>query len=255
MDSVVIKSISIAAPAFNEEQGISAVVDNWAHFLTSCGEKYDWEIVICNDGSKDRTGEILNLLARKNPRIKPVHLETNQGAAVAFATAIKNTTKEWVLLLDSDGQFPIENLMTFEKALQKSNYAYIGYREKKADSLFARLGSYVSGALANWFHGTHYRDFNCALKLVWGPIIRSLNLEAKGLNYSTEMTSKLLEAGVLLKEVPSLHAKRSTGRSTRTFLRGSWHRFLFVLYIGIRQFLFRMQVLRRDFAKNPSELQ
>ena len=72
----------------------------------------------------------------------------------------------------------------------------------------------------------------------------SLNLEAKGLNYSTEVTSKLLERGVELVEIEIEHQPRTTGKSSMKLVRGSVHRFLFVSYVGLRQLLLRTGVLR-----------
>ncbi len=181
-----------------------------------------------------------------HPSVKPCHHAVNQGAGAALATAISHTTKSWVLLLDSDGQYPIDNLDLFLQEMERTPVpAYIGYRLKKADSAFARFGSWTSGKCCNWCHGTRYRDFNCALKFVDGTLLRDLDLESKGLNYSTEISSKILERGVAMKEIAVVHRAREKGRSSRSLLRGSLHRFLFVTYIGWRQFLFKLGLLQR----------
>ncbi len=242
----MLPNISIAAPAYNEGEGLRLLVENWAHYLASRFQPDDFEIVVCDDGSKDNTWEILGQLAKAYPSVKPCRHVVNQGAAAALTTAIRHTTKSWVLLLDSDGQYPIDNLDLFVKEMERAPApAFIGYREQKADSAFARFGSWISGACCNWCHGTHYRDFNCALKLVDGTLLRDLDLEAKGLNYSTEISSKILERGVAMKEIAIIHRPREKGRSSRTLLRGTLHRFLFVTYIGWRQFLFKAGLLQR----------
>jgi dolichol-phosphate mannosyltransferase len=239
-------NISIAAPAYNEAETISPLVEQWVHYLQARFEPEDYEIVVCNDGSKDNTWDLLCELARRYPSVKPYNHASNQGAAAALTTAIKNTTKSWVLLLDSDGQYPIENLEYFTQARENTPLsAYIGFRPRKADSGFARFGSWASGWCCNFFHGTKYRDFNCALKFVDGVLLRDLCLEAKGLNYSTEISSKILERGVAMGEVEVLHQPRNKGRSSRTLLRGSLHRFAFVVYVGVRQFLLNRGILQR----------
>lgn len=245
-------NLSIAAPAYNEGENISPVVEKWVHYLGDRFGSEDYEIVICNDGSRDNTGELLNDLARRYPSVKPCAHAVNQGAAAALTTAIRNTTKNWVLLLDSDGQYPIENLELFMRELEQSSLsAYIGFRPHKADSAFARFGSWASGWCCNLFHGTKYRDFNCALKLVEGPLLRHLPLEAKGLNYSTEISSKILERGVVMGEIAVLHQPREKGCSSRTLLRGTLHRFFFVVYIGFRQFLLKAGILQRHLYSSP----
>jgi len=239
--------ISLAAPAYNESESIQAVVESWVSHLRSVPWIKRFEIVVCNDGSRDNTAEILAQLAEKYTEVQPVYLAVNQGAAVALATAISHTTLPWVLLIDSDGQFPIENIQAMVDAIEaKDARAVTGVRPSKADSAFARFGSWASGQLCNWFHKTKFRDFNCAFKLVDGEVLRSLELEAKGLNYSTEVTSKLLERRVNLVEVDIEHRPRAGGKSSLKVVKGAVHRFLFVMYIGLRQFLFRHQVLQRQ---------
>jgi dolichol-phosphate mannosyltransferase len=204
--------------------------------------------VICNDGSRDATGAILEALASEHSEVRPIQFPRNQGAAAALAAAIAATTLNWVLLIDSDGQFPIENLENMLVAMRRLHVpAIIGIRQKKAH-FFARFGTSASGLVCNLVHGSSIRDFNSAFKLVWGPFLRMLTFEAKGLNYSTEVTSRLLECGVPIAEVEIEHRSRTSGTSSMRMLRGATHRFLFVAYIGMRQLLLKVGVLRRPLS-------
>jgi dolichol-phosphate mannosyltransferase len=237
--------LSIAAPAFNEEQAIESTVEDWARYLLGQPGIRDFEIVVCDDGSGDRTGGILDALALRYREIKPVHFSRNQGAAAALAAAIAATTMDWVLLTDSDGQFPIENLEPMIAALNRERAAAaIGIRQKK-DRLFARFGTSSSAMVCNLLHRSSIRDFNSAFKLVWGPLLRSLCLEARGMNYSTEVTSRLLECGVTIAQVDIQHRPRVSGASNMRMARGAAHRMLFVAYIAMRQLLFSLGVLKR----------
>jgi glycosyltransferase involved in cell wall biosynthesis len=237
--------LSVAAPAYNEAEGIEAVIAEWHGYLSSAPEVAEFEIVICNDGSKDRTGDILDRLTLSYPQLVPLHFEKNQGAAAALTAAIAATRGDWVLLMDSDGQFPIRALPDMLAALRRSaSRAAIGIRQKK-DVPFARFGSWASGSLCNLVHGTRLADFNSAFKLVWGPTLRKLGLEAKGMNYSTEVTSRLLECGIVPVEVAIEHRPRVTGASSMKLVRGAVHRFLFVTYIALRQLLLKLGILMR----------
>ena len=236
--------LSLAAPAYNEAEGIAAVVTEWHGFLAG-QDLADFEIVICNDGSKDDTGAILDRLASSMPRLKPLHFAANQGAAAALNAAIAATRGDWVLLLDSDGQFPIQNLPAMLASLRQCDgLAATGIRRKK-DVAFARFGSWASGVLCNMAHGSRLQDFNSAFKLVSGPVLRGLGLEAKGMNYSTEVTSRLLECGIVPVEVGIEHRPRTTGASSMKMMRGARDRFLFVLYVILRQALLRRGILVR----------
>jgi dolichol-phosphate mannosyltransferase len=235
--------LSVAAPAYNEAEGIEAVLAEWHQFLSACDAVAEFEIVICNDGSKDRTGDILDFLALGYPQLRVLHFARNQGAAAALNHAIAATHGDWVLLIDSDGQFPVHNLTDMLAAL-KGSRAAIGIRQKK-DAPFAQFGSWASGIVCNLVHGSRMRDFNSAFKLVWGPTLRKLGLEARGMNYSTEVTSRLLECGVVPVEVAIAHRPRTSGVSSMKLVRGAAHRFLFVLYIALRQLLLRLGILTR----------
>ncbi|HTC84233.1 MAG TPA: glycosyltransferase family 2 protein [Rhizomicrobium sp.] len=236
--------LSVAAPAYNEAAGIEAVLTNWHDFL-SAQPLDSFEIVICDDGSTDGTGDILDRLSQSWPQLRVLHFAKNQGAAAALNAAIAATQGDWVLLTDSDGQFAIENLPDMVEALRRSGAkAAIGIRRKK-DAAFAQFGSWASGLVCNLLHGSRMRDFNSAFKLVWGPTLRGLGLEARGMNYSTEVTSRLLERGIVPVEVTIQHRPRAAGASHMKLLRGALHRFLFVCYIALRQLLLRLGVLSR----------
>lgn len=237
--------LSVAAPAFNEAEGIEAVVTEWHSFLSGCDDVSEFEIVICNDGSKDLTGDILDRLTLLFPQLRPLHFAQNQGAAAALNHAIAATHGDWVLLLDSDGQFPIANLPDMLAAVRRLNAkAAIGIRQKK-DVPFARFGSWASGLVCNIVHGSRLKDFNSAFKLVWGPTLRGLGLEAKGMNYSTEVTSRLLERRIVPVEVAITHRPRTTGVSSMKLVRGAIHRLLFVKYIALRQLLMKLGIITR----------
>jgi dolichol-phosphate mannosyltransferase len=238
--------LSVAALAHNEAAGIEAVIANWHGFLSTQQYLAEFEIVVCDDGSNDATGDILDRLTLSYPQLHPLHFAKNQGAAAALNAAITATKGDWVLLIDSDGQFRIENLLDMLDAVRRSGaLAAIGIRQKK-DSAFAQFGSRASGAVCNLVHGSQMQDFNSAFKLVWGPTLRGLGLEAKGMNYSTEVTSRLLERGIVPVEVAIEHRPRATGASHMKLLRGALHRFLFVCYIALRQLLLKLGILSRS---------
>ena len=237
--------LSLAIPAYNESEGIRELLLHWHSFLKNQHHIAQFEMIICNDGSHDETGAILDALAHEYIEIRPYHFTENQGAAAALSFAIKKTTLDWVLLLDADGQCPIENLMVMLETLHKKNsLAVLGVRHKQ-DKILPRLGSVMSGWVCNLIHRSNISDFNSAFKLVYGPLLRSLVLETKGMNYSTEMTSRLLECGITLAEVKINHVKRLQGQSHMKFFKDSIHRFLFVCYLGLRQLLLKLNILRR----------
>ncbi len=234
-----LSSVAIAAPAYNEAAGIDACVTTWIAGLAARPWITHAEIVVCNDGSRDDTGAILDRLAARSPVVRPVHLARNRGAAQAMATAIANTRADWVLMLDADGQFPIECLDAFEAAhgVHPAARAFIGARTRKRDGRFARTGAWLTTASLNALYGTRYRDLSSACQLVRGDLLRAIRLEARGLNYSVEISARLLEAGVRPVQVDIAHRARASGRSTRTLVRSTLERASFVGYFAARRAL------------------
>lgn len=237
--------ISVAAPAYNEAENIAAVVRQWWDYLERQPSVGAWEIVVCDDGSTDSTAAILSDLQTGCPGLVVVHLDRNRGAGAAIAAAIAHTTLDWVVLLDSDGQYPIANLDRFlGRVLTGDGVAFSGARNRKADRLPYRWGSAASGAVSNLLHRTRYRDFNSVFKVIRGPLFRSLRLESGGMNCSTEITARVAELGHTWVEIPIEHRERGGGRRGWRFWRGAYDRALFVGYLGYRRWLLRRGVLR-----------
>jgi glycosyltransferase involved in cell wall biosynthesis len=235
--------LSVAAPAYNEGQAIEQTVIEWVTYLSGAKRVSEFEIVVCNDGSRDDTGAVLDRLSQRHSQVRPVHFQQNVGAAAALRAAIRNTRLDWILLIDSDGQFKISDLDRLLEAIDASGaLAAIGER-KKADGLIARFGSWSSGRLCGWAHGVRLRDFNSAFKLVNGEQLRGLTLEAIGLNYSTEITSRLLERGATIVETPIGHNPRVAGVSSARLLKTSFQRAMFVVYVLLRRFLINSKII------------
>ncbi|MGP4022426.1 glycosyltransferase family 2 protein [Actinomadura sp. 3N407] len=237
--------ISVAAPAYNEAENIAAAVTEWRTYLERDTAIAAWEIVVCDDGSTDATGDILEELRADCPELVVVRFDRNRGAGAAIRAAIAHTRMEWVLLLDSDGQFPIANLDRFLGLVRAGEgTAFSGARIRKADDAAHRWGSAASGAVSNVLHRTRYRDFNSIFKLVHGPLLRALPLEAGGMNCSTEITARVVELGRTWVEIPIEHRARAGGGRGWRYWRGARDRALLVGYLGYRHWLLRRGVLR-----------
>lgn len=245
--------ISVAAPAYNEADTIAASVTEWREYLENNPAVGRWEIVVCNDGSTDATGAVLAGLRAACPQLLVVDFARNRGAGAAIAAAIAHTSLDWVVLLDSDGQFPIANLNRFiDHLVAGDRVAFSGARIRKADGLPYRWGSAASGSVSNFLLHTRYRDFNSIFKVVRGPLFRALPLESGGMNCSTEITARVAELGHTWLEIPIEHRERGGGRRGWRFWRGACDRALFVGYLGYRRCLLRRGVLRTPVAPDAT---
>lgn len=101
-------SLSLITFAYNEEDGLERQIAQWTQELDRFVA--DWEIVLVNDASTDRTRQVADALSAKDPRIRVVHKEQNGGVGRAIGTARAHVSKNWVFWNDIDGHFDLKDL-------------------------------------------------------------------------------------------------------------------------------------------------
>ena len=136
------KLISIVIPTCNEEKGIKKFLDS--RLLPAIKEisKYRFELILVNDGSKDKTLEILQEYAEKDKTIKVVSLVRNFGKEMALSAGIRYADGDAVLTIDSDGQQPPEKIGDFIKAWEEGAEIVVGIRDHYTKhGLIPKIGS------------------------------------------------------------------------------------------------------------------
>ena len=206
----VLPSVSIVMPAYNEEDIIEAVARKCATYLERICP--DYEVVIVNDGSKDRTAEILDALHAENPRIKPVH-QANKGYGGALQAGFANATKGYVFFMDSDNQFDILELDKLIPHLAKVDVV-LGYREQRQDHLGRKFNAFGWKCLVNLLFRLGVRDIDCAFKIFKRDKLLMALPESEGAMINTEMLVKLKRRRTAWVEVPVTHYPRVGGKAT-----------------------------------------
>jgi dolichol-phosphate mannosyltransferase len=225
-----IPRLSVAAPCYNEAEGIEAVVAEWEGVLDRMAEPS--EIVLCNDGSTDGTGAVLDRLRARYPRLRVVDHARNGGYGRALSAAIAATRGAYVVTMDSDGQFDLADAFMLLAELERGGYDGVtGWRRGKKDSLGRVLADRGMNLLVRGLFGTRLRDTNCAIKVVKGDLLRGLRIEARGYPTPTEICLRLEARGARLGEAGVTHRERLAGFSKLHPWRtaGSFLRFLFYL--------------------------
>ncbi len=104
--STRLTSLSVCMPAYNEEANVGAMIDE---VLAVCRPLTDdLEVVVVDDGSRDRTAEVILEKAKENPEVRLVQHPVNQGYGAAVYDAFAAATKEFIFFTDSDKQFVVE---------------------------------------------------------------------------------------------------------------------------------------------------
>lgn len=242
MDAAAIQ-VSLAAPAYNEEAGIANVVREWQAVLSQSNIRY--EIVICNDGSKDQTAAVLSQLSSEVPSLRTVGGAVNKGYGHALSTAIAACRGNYIATIDSDGQFDPVAIVDFLRSAEQNNLdGVVGYRDRKRDSLLRVLADRALNLLVRVAFGSKLRDTNCALKLIRREILQALPLEATGFPLPTEVCIRLEVQGPRLMESPVRHRERLAGESKLKVWSTGWKMGWFLVYLRLRLALYRARVLR-----------
>jgi glycosyltransferase involved in cell wall biosynthesis len=188
-------SISAVLPAYNEEAVIEQTVRHVAGVLRRLAP--DFEVIVTDDGSRDRTGRILASLAAAEPelRLSVVTHTRNCGYGAALASGFDAARKELIFLTDGDKQFDVAELAGFLPELTDQTDLVIGWRRHRADPPMRLLNAWGWKVLINTLFGYTARDVDCAFKLFRRHVWESLTVRARGATFSAELLVKARRHG------------------------------------------------------------
>jgi glycosyltransferase involved in cell wall biosynthesis len=203
--------LSVILPAYNEEEPLPATVGSVVAALRKWSVPY--EVIIVNDGSRDRTGAIAMALAAADPCVRCIHHSTNQGYGAALVSGFAAATQDLVFFMDADGQFAIEDLAAFAPLITRYD-AVLGYRAHRQDTWVRRLNAWGWKQLVWIAFGVRVHDVDCAFKLFHTSFFRTHQLETRGAMINTEILYKLQRDGGRYAQTSVRHLPRQSGRAT-----------------------------------------
>jgi glycosyltransferase involved in cell wall biosynthesis len=203
---------SLVLPCFNEEENAERAIRDVLSWFDA--RHIQGELIAVNDGSKDRTGVILQRLASEDPRVKVVTHEKNQGYGAAIRSGLDTARMETMGFMDSDGQFKAKDLELLLPHLD--TYAFVtGRRRKRADPFMRGLFGKILGVMNLIALGLWVRDVNCGLKVmrksIWPQIRPTYGIEKL---FNTELFLHLKEQGISWYTVDVPHYPRKFGNPT-----------------------------------------
>lgn len=230
-----VKELSIFFPFWNEEKNIENVVKKAipvAKQLT-----LNWEILMIDDGSSDKTYEICKKLADEDPKhLRVIFHKPNRGYGAALREGFEKAKYELVVFNDGDSQFDFSEVNKFIEKIRFSDIV-IGFRKKRRDHPMRRI---LMQLLKIWdfiFFGFYFRDIDCGFKLFRKSAIEKISpLKSEGAMITTEILTKAKKAGLKITEVEVLHYPRlygdQSGGNLRVILRAI--RESFKLWLDLR---------------------
>lgn len=206
-------ALSLFFPMYNEEGNIDQAVASALAVLATVSAQY--EVIVVDDGSRDRTGAIADRLAAANPRVRVIHHPVNRGYGAALRSGFQAATHSFVILADGDNQFDLGELPVLVKALAGFDVVS-GYRITRRDPLIRRLYAFLYNRLARLLFDIPVRDVNCGFKIYRRDLLERLlpQLRSTGALINVEMLARARKLGATVTEVGVHHYRRETGRPT-----------------------------------------
>jgi glycosyltransferase involved in cell wall biosynthesis len=204
------ESVSFFFPAYFDEKSIPLLVKEANAALEKTGRAF--EIVIVDDGSPDRTGEVADRLAKEMPHVRAVHHKKNRGYAGALATGFSEAKNELVGYTDGDGQYSIADLPAFLDEIENADIV-TGYRANRAEGFTRKLFHSGYKMVLAIVLGMHFKDPDCGFKLMRRKAIPKIRPLSKSSFFVAEMLYRAKKSGFAVKEIPVRHLERRFGSS------------------------------------------
>lgn len=203
--------VSVIVPVFNEEECIGATVEEIFQVLGGAG--LDFELLVVNDGSTDRTAQILATLRAREPRLRVIQLAPNSGQSAAFGAGFQFARGQCVVLMDGDGQNDPRDITRLVAALDDCDVC-CGYRAVRRDPLARRLAGRLANAIRSRLLHDDIIDTGCSLKAIRTEMARALPMRLAGMHRF--LPALLLMQRARVRQLAVNHRPRRAGRSKYT---------------------------------------
>lgn len=204
-------SLSIVLPAYNEEENVASAVEEVSTAAQQLG--MDYEIILVNDGSTDRTGEIARGLEERIPSFRLVEHHPNRGYGGSLKAGFAAATQDLIAFTHPDKQFVFGEIT---RLLSKIDQADIvsGYRSNRQDSLVRKFNAFGWNMLVRLLFGYLCRDIDCGFKLFRREILGHVTIASDGAMIDTEFLAGAKARGYRIAEVEVTHLPRVAGHPT-----------------------------------------
>jgi glycosyltransferase involved in cell wall biosynthesis len=204
-------SLSVFFPCYNEEANVERTTLAALDACRSISD--DFEIIIVDDGSRDRTAEIADRLTREHECVRAVHNRPNRGYGGALQRGFEAATKEWVFYTDGDGQFDFKEIHKLLDLLDRYDIVS-AYRLDRCDSVVRRLNGWGWTMLCNLVLGLRLRDIDCAFKIYPRRLFDEITMASEGALIDAEILARATRRGYRIGQAGVHHYPRTAGEQS-----------------------------------------
>lgn len=205
--------ISLFFPVYRDERTVERVATKARRVLDELAA--DWEIIVVDDGSPDRAGEIAEGLARTDPRVRVIRHGRNLGYGSALRTGLDAARFEWIAFTDGDDEYEVDDLRKLWR-LREFYDLILTFRYAKRYGSARIFISWVYNNLLRRVFRSHYRDISCGLRLVRKEVAAELPLRSTSPFIGAEIAIKTMLKGFRVGEVGIQTFPREFGKGSST---------------------------------------
>lgn len=168
--------LTVLVPLYNEEESLPELC---AWILSVCDRQgYDYEILFVDDGSRDRSWEVIQELAGRQQRIRAIRFQRNYGKSAALNEGFKASAGKVVITMDADLQDSPDEIPELYRMIQEEGYDLVsGWKKKRYDNALTKnLPSKLYNGVNRWVSGIPLHDMNCGLKAYKRKLVKSIEV-------------------------------------------------------------------------------
>lgn len=209
--------LSVVIPVYNEEDCLPDTLSELREALDEAGLT-NWEAVLVDDGSRDRSAEIVAEFAAGDPRFRLLRFTRNCGQTAAFDAGFHAARGTLMAMMDADGQNDPRDFPRLIEAMREQNVDMMcGVRQKRQDSLVRKVSSRIANNVRNWATRETITDVGCSIRVFRGEHFPRIKLY-EGMHRFFPTLFRI--EGCTIGEIPVNHRPRTKGQSKY----GVWNR-------------------------------
>jgi glycosyltransferase involved in cell wall biosynthesis len=202
-------NLSVVVPVYNEEENLEPLTREVISAVQPLGG--DYELIMVDDGSTDRTFHKLSDIHREDPRIKILRLSRNFGQTAALAAGISYAKGDVIVFMDGDGQNDPKDIPVLLNKIREGFDLVTGWRHDRQDPFWSRrLPSQIANGLISGMTRVRLHDYGCTLKAIRRDLAKEIKLYGEMHRFIPAIA---FERGAQIAEMKVNHRRRRWGRS------------------------------------------
>lgn len=167
--------ISIVIPLYNEDESLPELL-TWIERVMQT-HHFSYEVILVDDGSKDRSWQIIEEYSKKNSNIRGIKFRRNYGKSAALHCGFQTAQGDVVITMDADMQDSPDEIPELYQLITQDDYDMIsGWKKKRYDPLSKTIPTKLFNATARKFSGIQLHDFNCGLKAYKNKVVKNIEV-------------------------------------------------------------------------------